>query len=294
MLQIISKAGKRPDQPVINALTSLRESGEVAWSAIVDETRSLDDYTAYGSIQEGLLTELETVRLDPWVRDYPLILTESRSLAGVLRTLVWEYRARVCATNGQCGGFLYNRLGPALKEQYEDYQCTPRIAYLGDADFAGAHIENNTRKVLEKIVGVELDWTRLALTETQVNDPNDPDYDPAKPSLPVIQKLDKRDGLYHDSVETEALSQAVIVEIAKKWLDEILPDPLESIEEEEEEKRAPFERYLKLFPFKPEQQEAFLTYLEEVPFPVSAAQQKFLIGAIKWAVNTPLGKKFFG
>jgi hypothetical protein len=32
---------------VIDAITDLRESGDIPWGAIVDETRSIDDYTGW-------------------------------------------------------------------------------------------------------------------------------------------------------------------------------------------------------------------------------------------------------
>ena len=38
----------------IDALTNLRESGQIPWDAIVDETRSLDDFTGFKSIAEGV------------------------------------------------------------------------------------------------------------------------------------------------------------------------------------------------------------------------------------------------
>ena len=40
---------RRTDQDVIDAITDLRESGEIPWDAIVDETRSINDYTRPGS-----------------------------------------------------------------------------------------------------------------------------------------------------------------------------------------------------------------------------------------------------
>jgi hypothetical protein len=45
---------RRPDQDVIDAITSLRESGLIPWAAIVDETRSLDDYSGFRSIVDGV------------------------------------------------------------------------------------------------------------------------------------------------------------------------------------------------------------------------------------------------
>jgi hypothetical protein len=77
---------RRPDQDVIDAITSLRESGQIPWDAIVDETRSLNDYSGFRSIAEGVNAYMNVIELDPWNGAAPLILTESRSLAGVLRS----------------------------------------------------------------------------------------------------------------------------------------------------------------------------------------------------------------
>jgi hypothetical protein len=61
---------------------------------------------------------------------------------------------------------------------------------------------------LESIIG-ELDWQRLALTPEQKEEYN----------LPAIIKPDKRftnGGGVHEAVETEALSQTVIVDIVAR------------------------------------------------------------------------------
>jgi hypothetical protein len=42
--------------------------------------------------------------------------------------------------------------------------------YLGDLDRAGGDIERNARRVLERHLGRQLAWERLALTEDQISD----------------------------------------------------------------------------------------------------------------------------
>jgi hypothetical protein len=126
---------RRADQNLIDALTQLRDKGLIPWDAIVDETRSLEDLTGP-----------------------PLILTESRSLAGVLRELTQDCAAMIAPTNGQCAGFLHTVVAPRLKDGAQ-------VLYLGDYDLAGADIENNTRRVLERYRSLE--WERLALTAEQ-------------------------------------------------------------------------------------------------------------------------------
>jgi hypothetical protein len=221
------KGARRPDQNMNEALTDLRESGQVPWSWIVDETRSLDDYRGSRSILDWLLELLPVARLDRWNGHEPLILCESRSLAGVLRDLVRHFGAQIAPTNGQCGGFLHTEIAPILRPCH-------RILYLGDYDLAGGDIEANTRRVLER--KWPLRWERLALTEAQVQE-----YD-----LPIIIKHDRRfaDGGAHEAVETEALSQRIIVDIVRSRLEELLPEPLASVQEREAEQRQQIEQLL--------------------------------------------------
>jgi hypothetical protein len=212
---IIAKEGDRPDKIVSEALTDLRERRLVRWEDIVDETRSVEDFSGSTTVAGDLLAYLGAARLDPWQGKIPFLLTESRSLAGVLRGLVRDHRGRIAATNGQVGGFLHTDVGPRLSPGND-------VGYLGDLDLAGDDIEANTRRVLEEIIGGELRWKRLALTHTQVK----------RYALPSIVKTDRRfknGGGVHEAVETEALSQTLIVDIVHKWLDGLLPQPLETV-----------------------------------------------------------------
>ena len=130
---------RRPDQNLHDALTDIREDGRVPWEWIIDETRSLEDYTGYASIKDGVLARLPYIALDPWDSCSPMILTESRSLAGVLRNIAVDYRVCIASTNGQCGGFLRTNIAPRLKPG-------DRVIYLGDLDLSGGQIEDNTRR----------------------------------------------------------------------------------------------------------------------------------------------------
>ena len=202
---------RRPDQDLHDALTDIRANGRIPWDWVVDETRSLDDYTGYKSIKDGALSKLPYINLDPWHGRAPLNLTESRSLAGVLRDIVVEYRARIASTNGQCGGFLRTEIAPVLRPG-------DRVIYLGDLDLSGGQIEGNAQRVLEREIDGALVWERLALTETQVREHN----------LPVIIKHDRRykDNRPHEAVETEAISQRVLIDILRARLGRLLPEPL--------------------------------------------------------------------
>ena len=103
------------------------------------------------------------------------------------------------------------------------------VLYFGDLDLSGGQIEDNTRRVLEQVIGGLLRWERVALTEEQVSDH----------SLPVIIKRDRRykDGKPHEAVETEALRQTVLMDILRSRLDELIPESLTRVHEREARQR---------------------------------------------------------
>jgi hypothetical protein len=220
-----------------DALTDLRERGQIPWDAIVDETRWLDDFTGSESIFADALAYMNEFRIDPWSGAAPFVLTESRSLAGVLRVLLREHRALIAPTNGQCNGFLRTKVAPRLLDLHESGGRKPRVLYLGDFDLAANDIEDHTRGVLEEYCSLE--WERLALTDVQVRDP--------RYRLTPIVKHDKRfkDGGAHEAVETEALSQSVIVDIVHNRVNALLPRPLASVQEREEAERERLRRLLR-------------------------------------------------
>jgi hypothetical protein len=199
------------------------------WDWIVDETRRVEDYTGYASVKIGLKAQLPHVTLDPWKGQAPIILTESRSLAGALRPIVNAYRCSIAPTNGQCGGFLHTDVAPRLRGG-------AAVLYFGDFDLSGNQIEDNTRRVLERESVSALRWERVALTQRQVEDGN----------LPIIIKHDRRyaDGRPHETVETEALRQTVLMEVLRDRLDALLPEPLDRVHERERRQRRRIEARL--------------------------------------------------
>jgi hypothetical protein len=202
------KTGKRrPDQDMSVALTDLREQNLIPWEDIVDETRSLTVWNVHRTIAEGMKEAWQNARLDIWEQDNaPVILCESRSLRGVLENLAYEYHAPIGSTNGQAGGFLHTEVAPVLVPgQF--------VLYLGDLDFSGGHIEENTRSVLENLTG-SLAWERVAITKPQAD----------KAKLEPIQKYDARTKSHHAAIETEALGQAQIVTLLRQRLLRLMPE----------------------------------------------------------------------
>lgn len=217
------KGGRRSDQDIGEAIFRLREIGLVPWDWISDETRSLNSWTYAATVANYIENEVDGARIDLWDGEPPpMILTESRSLSGVLNNMAYEYLTPIAPTNGQVGGFLRTDIAPALIPGQ-------RVLYLGDFDWQGHQIEANTRKVLEELIDGELRWERVALTETQVK----------RHKLPIILKPDRRykPVRHHNAVECEALEQSFIVGLVRRRLNVLLPQPLAGVREREDAQR---------------------------------------------------------
>lgn len=213
------KKGRRPDQDMIDALTDLRKAGTIPWEDIVDETREFTQWAVYPSIKDAIRERWKSAQVNLWESDRPpVILCESRSLKGVLERLAYEYHVPISSTNGQALGFLHTEVGPALAPGQ-------LVLYLGDLDFSGDHIERNTRRVLEEIVG-SLEWERVAITQEQAE----------AEGLEPIRKYDKRTRSYHDAIETEALGQSRIVGLLRARLRKLMPAQRRKRVQERQEK----------------------------------------------------------
>lgn len=212
------------EQEVTDALTHLRENGVVPWTWIVDETRTLHQWRCADTVSDYLAESVDMARINPWGTAPPLLLCESRSLAGVLREMMRDYRCAIAATNGQAGGFLRTEIAPTLEDNDRP------VLYLGDLDHQGDQIEANTRDVLEREAHREIRWERVAITPAQVEERD----------LTPIWKTDNRyrPAKVSRAWECEALGQSTIVALAQNTLDRLLPEPLADVLEREERERA--------------------------------------------------------
>jgi hypothetical protein len=203
---------RTPAQDISDALTRLREVGLIPWEHIVDETRTLHSWAYAGSVVEFLLEQISLARIDVWDGEQPpLILCESRSLAGALRGIAAEYLCPIASTNGQTAGFLHTSLAPLVRGGR-------RIFYLGDHDLSGGYIEENTRRVLAGYG--DLEWEKIAITVVQVREHG---YE--------ADAVEKKDHRYKPprvfwAVETERLGQVPLMHLLRERLDAELSEPL--------------------------------------------------------------------
>jgi hypothetical protein len=227
---------RRPAQDISDALIDLRRAGHVPWDWIVDETRELVSWRSAETVAEYMRDTIDRARINAWNGEpAPLIICEARSTKGVLERIAGDYLAPITATNGQCGGFLRTDVAPHLISNSRP------VLYIGDHEVGGPadSIEANTQRVLEDYCERPIEWTRIALTQMQV------DADSRLLKL-VIDKTDRRfkPPRHYLAVECEAVGQVALEQMLRSALDARLPEPLESVLEREKQQRRAFAELL--------------------------------------------------
>lgn len=223
------KPARQPSHDISDALMDLREAGLIPWDWIIDETREVVQPLYHDTVADAAMYEARTAQIDLWGGKLPpLIICESRAIKGILTSLIFEYLVPITATGGQAGGFLVTEVAPLFVENDRE------VLYIGDLeiDGPGEQIEANTKAVIEKHAGRVIKWTRIALTQDQV------DANPALKKL-GIDKLDTRNkpAKKYLAYECEAFGQVPLMDLVRVVLDGMLPEPLVDVRVREQAER---------------------------------------------------------
>jgi hypothetical protein len=116
------------EQDVIDAVTVLREAGEIPWDWITDGERPLIEYPHAPTVRDYMLDRLEEAAVNPWhPASPPLVLTESKNLAQALAAPLAPLVPVVGGLKGQAGeGWLRSVARRVLAED-----TGRRVFYLG-------------------------------------------------------------------------------------------------------------------------------------------------------------------
>ena len=169
----------------------LRRAGRVPYSWIADTSRAGYHVPAYGDKEEFLRDVAGLYRQDLWaaVPAHVEVWAESRSIAGVLRSLCRELGVSLYPT----GGFASATLAYEAAESIADTgKQNAIIFYVGDADRKGLEIEASLRKELEGHLrphGVHLDLIRLAITGEHVERLNLPTLESEAMPAPLLRSI---------------------------------------------------------------------------------------------------------
>lgn len=222
---------------VQDRMVKLRRSGRLPFGWITDATRRGYHTPTYRNEGEFLRSMKGYYRADLWRQSefYCEVWTESRSIAGVIEDDCKELAVSLYPAGGFSSITLAYQSAETINYYAEGRPVV--IFYIGDYDPAGVLIdvalERELREHLDK--GVELQFRRIAITETQIEA-----FDlPSKPR----KQTDRRALHIKETVEAEAMPAGILRELLRDSIEGLLPpDALAVAKVAEQSAREHFDR----------------------------------------------------
>lgn len=165
--RVIDKTEAQYKSTVVRLLTRLRETGQVPWHWITDNTRWMRKPRTYAGIEELLDDAQATYRRDLWRSqpEYVEIWLEKEALAGVVTDVTEEWDVPLMVTRGYPSlSFL---AGAARQLRYVGKPA--RLYYFGDRDPSGVDIPRRTEARLRSLApSAEIHFSVEAVQPSQI------------------------------------------------------------------------------------------------------------------------------
>jgi len=163
----IDSMEKKNTQKVSRALVYGRENGLIPWEWIVDETRSIERSPTWSDKEEFAIAASEQFRRDYW--DYQPcrieVWSEKGTVRGTLAPVLKKYAVGFQVMHG-FGSATAVKMAADASNNDEKRRV---VLYVGDYDCSGLHMSAVDLPERIERYGGNIELTRLALTEFDVN-----------------------------------------------------------------------------------------------------------------------------
>jgi hypothetical protein len=156
-------------------LSNWRKQGVIDWSAFVDSTRWHLREQTFDGIQDAAERTIETYRRDLWSTQpfYVEVWVEKDAIAGLIYDRARLFGVPVFVCRGYASlSSMYS--ASVLFRRAERAGKLPVIFHLGDYDPSGHGAADSAENSLHEHFGCNLSFERIAVTENQIQELNQP------------------------------------------------------------------------------------------------------------------------
>lgn len=222
-------------------LSNWRRSGDIAWDAFSDTTRSTTKPNTWDSLGDALSTISACFRRDPWAtqQDVVYVWVEKDALVNIVSSVARRY----CVPTFSARGFAsLSSLYEAAEEFKELAERGKNVVvyHFGDYDPSGVAAGEAAHTTLRDDFGVTLDFIRAAVTPEQIKSQN-------LPTRPVKQSDTRaRNWTGGDSVELDAMQPDYLRDLVETSIQShINQEAWDLIKTEENRERAELHRLIR-------------------------------------------------
>lgn len=199
-------------------LVKLRQRGIIPYKWISDSTRMGYFVDTFTDASDFISNFAGLYRADLW-RDfpaYPEVWCESRSIAGVIRSLCQEYGVSLYPAGGFSSETFIWEAAQQINRDSNGRQL--RVLYIGDYDPAGVLIDKDIERKMRQHLDpcVHMTFMRIGITEEQITR-----FDlPTKPR----KESDRRVLDLKKTVEAEAMPTGILKQLLRDQFEALIPD----------------------------------------------------------------------
>jgi len=214
---LIKKTETEYRKTICRLLADMRESNEISFDSIADNTRWMYKPTSYDGLADALAQTANLYRRDLW-RQAPVgvqIWCEKDALAGVIMEETRPYDVPLFVSRGFGSRTYLHNAGRDIAAQYKPVY----IYHFGDYDPSGEMISTNTEAALLRYAKryspkAEIHFIRMAVTPEQIKKWNLP----TRPTK--LGKNPHKKGFKGDSVDLDALPAKTLRKLVRDCIEQ--------------------------------------------------------------------------
>lgn len=212
---VIEKTQREHKNTVVTLIGKMRDSGDLPFSWIVDNTRLMRKPRSYDTLAAMLQHQQDFYRKNIWATQdaYVEIWCESDSAAGVLAPITQRWDVPLMSARGFSSKTFLHSAAPTI-----DWRDKPAyLYYFGDYDPSGVHIDRNVERGLERYGATDFEFRRIAVTAEQIELLQ-------LPGTPPKASDSRSRGFSGQAVEIEAIAPAKLREICEQCITDHIDD----------------------------------------------------------------------
>jgi hypothetical protein len=144
--------------------------GRLAWDAVLDLTRELDQWQTYESPRQARAATRRRYDEDRWLGQphFPILIVEKDTLEPVCRPMASRWQMPFASSRGYGSLTLQHDVAEMLRDRHAKTGQSAKVYFVSDLDPSGLDLQRSWEEALANFdVNVD-EFTRIGLTRNQV------------------------------------------------------------------------------------------------------------------------------
>jgi hypothetical protein len=156
---------------ITEVLGKLRKLNKLAWTAVLDLTRDLDQWQTYTSAREARARLRLVYDEDRWLGQpyYPVFIVEKDTMEPICRPMAMRWQMPFASSRGYSSLKLQHDVAAMLRQRFAKTGQWAVIYFISDHDPSGFDLQRAWEQAMADFSAHVFEFVRVGLTRDQVN-----------------------------------------------------------------------------------------------------------------------------